>query len=68
MKFKMRKVKSWLRWAKKRYEERYGIKIQKMTFPKNQLKMALLVKQNAKKEQYKCAGKAIKIGRLRNDI
>lgn len=34
---KMRKVKSWMRWAKKRYEEKYNIKVKKMTFSKNQL-------------------------------
>ena len=38
MRFKMRKVKSWLRWAKRQYEEKYNIKITEWYFPKKQLK------------------------------
>ena len=34
---KIRKVKSWLRWAKKRYKEKYNIKVKKMIFSKEQL-------------------------------
>ena len=37
MKLKMRKVKSWLRWGKKQYEERMGIKLKGIYIAKNQL-------------------------------
>ena len=40
MKLKMRKVKSFIRWAKKRLEEKYQIKIHDLRFPKDKLKIA----------------------------
>ena len=39
MKFKMRKIKSHLRWCKKSLEEHYSIKIYKLSFPKVQLRL-----------------------------
>lgn len=39
MKFKTRKIKSWLRWAKKRYKEKYNIQVIKIVFTKQQLKV-----------------------------
>lgn len=37
MKLKMRKVKSWLRWGKKQYENRMGIKLKSIYIAKSQL-------------------------------
>lgn len=66
----MRKVKSWLRWAKKRYEEKYGIKITSMQFPKEQLKMIQKVRHKERFFKVVQGGKHLKINlrRLRNDI
>lgn len=57
MKLKMRKIKSWLRWGKKRYEEKLGIKIKEIRLPKSQL---LMVQQSQllQKKQRKLIKKA----------
>ena len=51
MRFKMRKVKSWLRWAKKRLEEKHSIKIHKFYFQKSQLKMVLKFRESQRKNE-----------------
>ncbi len=68
MKLKMRKVKSWLRWAKKRYEEKYNIKINKWYFPKSQLKMVqetIMSERKRKKEFIKNGGHIVRIGEFK---
>lgn len=39
MKFKMRKIKSHLRWCKRVLEKKYSVKIHGLSFPRVQLKL-----------------------------
>ena len=71
MKLKMRKIKSWLRWGKKRYEEKYNIKVEKMIFSKSQLLMVQnFYKQEhqQEKEFIKNGGHIVKLKDLRGKI
>lgn len=67
MKLKMRKVKSWLRNAKKRYKEKYNIKVEKMIFSKEQLKLvqeSIINARKREKEFIKNGGHVVRINNL----